>query len=65
MLWPYNGLIPRFRYDSQTRIMTETEETYSNLWDLLEEEKWVKLPEIGCHENVALQQVYQKYVDVS
>ena len=45
--------------------MTETEETYSNLWDLLEEEKWVKLPEIGCHENVALQQVYKKYVDVS
>ena len=64
MLWPYNGLIPRFRYEFQTRMMTERDAD-SSLWDLLGEDKFVKLPEVGCHENVALQQVYQKYVDVS
>ena len=45
-------------------MMTERDAD-SSLWDLLGEDKFVKLPEVGCHENVALQQVYQKYVDVS
>lgn len=74
MLFPWEGNVPNCRYEYQTvplpngdplrRQLPES----SELWSLIQDDAWRPLPK-GCwegtsFEKVALQQIYQKYVDV-
>lgn len=71
MLFPWEGNVPNMRYEYQTIALPQHLRAckISDLWSLLEDDEWLPLPR-GCwegssFEKVALQQVYQKYIDVS